>query len=555
MKRNALRWISLLLAMALLACAMPTRASAVSPIPNVILTNDGILSWDHPDSSVTMYTVSGLLTWSSGHDGGTTSYNITKNSDPSWPITPYFTWSDEGISFDLKGFMDHIYETSAIDIVTTGYHTITIRDWDMDYGSSVGYYYHTPYSTACTIAVTHGKADRESAFAGEIVTVSAEIPEGEVFTGWTCTPSDVVLSDPSSPTMTFPMPDTGVFLVAHSQKCFEVSVTGGKAGKTPIVIGETVSITADLKPGDVFDHWQVDDYQEEMSPINLTIADPKSPSTSFVLNYLSATLNTVKLTAVLAETEEYEADKTALNQAFSDAGKIKADEYTADSYAKLEQAVTDAEDLAFDAPQEAVDAAAKAIRDAIAGLVKKSGAFRFSDVKNEKAFYFDAVYWAYNAVPQITNGLDKTHFGPDAGCTRGQVVTFLWRAAKCPEPKSTKTAFTDVGEKAFYAKAVAWAVEEGITNGMSADRFAPDATCTRGQIVTFLWRFRHSPAPANDQTGFADVDAKAFYAKAVAWAVEKKITNGMSADRFAPNATCTRGQIVTFLYRAMNDGE
>ncbi len=179
--------------------------------------------------------------------------------------------------------------------------------------------------------------------------------------------------------------------------------------------------------------------------------------------------------------------------------------------------------------------------------------FRFDDVQNDKAFYFESVYWAYNAEPQITNGLDKTHFGPDAGCTRGQVVTFLWRAAGCPDPTSTSTSFTDVSEKAFYAKAVAWAVENKITNGMSPTSFGPDLTCTRGQIVTFLWRFRNSPQPKSKETVFTDVYEGAFYYNAVAWAVEERITLGMTATTFAPDATCTRGQIVTFLYRAVGE--
>ena len=244
-----------------------------------------------------------------------------------------------------------------------------------------------------------------------------------------------------------------------------------------------------------------------------------------------------------------------LKQAIDAAERVDKNQYTDDSVKTLEDAVMAGKAVLnkADATQNEIDTAAKAINDAIAALIKKPGEepFRFDDVKNEKAFYFNPVYWAYEAKPQITNGIDKTHFGPDNGCTRGQVVTFLWRAAGCPEPASTETAFTDVGAKAFYAKAVAWAVEKGITKGMSETSFAPDATCTRGQIVTFLWRFRGSPAPSGADTGFTDVGAKAFYAKAVAWAVENKVTNGMTATTFAPNATCTRGQIVTFLYRAM----
>ena len=177
--------------------------------------------------------------------------------------------------------------------------------------------------------------------------------------------------------------------------------------------------------------------------------------------------------------------------------------------------------------------------------------FRFDDVKNEKAFYFDAVYWAYEANPQITNGIDANHFAPNQSCTRGQVVTFLWRAAKCPEPKTSTTKFTDVKSTAFYAKAVAWAVENGITKGISNTRFSPNSTCTRAQIVTFLWRYKNSPAPKSLKTGFTDVDTTAYYIMAVAWAVENNITSGITKTSFAPNDVCTRGQVVTFLYRTV----
>ena len=186
-----------------------------------------------------------------------------------------------------------------------------------------------------------------------------------------------------------------------------------------------------------------------------------------------------------------------------------------------------------------------------AGPVAPPDDFRFDDVRDGSKFFFAPVYWAYGTSPQITNGVDAAHFGPDRGCTRGQVVTFLWRAAGCPAPTSTQTAFTDVKPGAFYEKAVAWAVENKITNGMSPTSFAPDATCTRGQIVTFLWRFRNTPEPGGAGNPFADVTDGAYYYKAVLWAVENAVTNGMSPTSFAPNSTCTRGQIVTFLYRAM----
>ena len=228
------------------------------------------------------------------------------------------------------------------------------------------------------------------------------------------------------------------------------------------------------------------------------------------------------------------------------------DLYTDASVAALENELESAKTVYAGAlTQEAVDAAASKLDYALQTLQYKTGPFRFDDVKDESKFYYKPVYWAYEATPQITNGIDTTHFGPDRGCTRGQVVTFLWRAAGCPAPAKNETDFTDVAPGAFYGKAVAWAVENKITNGLSGDRFGPDATCTRGQIVTFLWRFKGEPEPGVTDTGFTDVDAGMYYAKGVAWAVENNVTNGMSADRFMPNLTCTRGQIVTFLYRAM----
>ncbi len=173
----------------------------------------------------------------------------------------------------------------------------------------------------------------------------------------------------------------------------------------------------------------------------------------------------------------------------------------------------------------------------------------FSDVP-AKAFYAEAVDWAVAC--RITNGTSKTTFSPNDTCTRGQVVTFLWRANGGLLPKNEKTAFTDVSGKAFYADAVAWAVEKNVTSGTSPTTFSPNAGCTRGQVVTFLWRAEGCPEPSNKSNPFKDVNKSAFYYKAVLWAVEKNITKGMTNTTFCPNDTCTRGQIVTFLYRAMS---
>ena len=174
----------------------------------------------------------------------------------------------------------------------------------------------------------------------------------------------------------------------------------------------------------------------------------------------------------------------------------------------------------------------------------KTASTSFADVP-ANAYFADAVKWAVDK--GITNGLSDTMFGPYASCTRAQIVTFLWRAAGSPEPK-TASSFTDVPASAYYAKAVAWAVENGITNGMTETTFAPNAACTRGQSVTFL--YRALKGTASGSANFTDVKPDAFYADAVNWAVANNVTNGTSATTFSPNADCTRAEIVTFLYRA-----
>ena len=168
----------------------------------------------------------------------------------------------------------------------------------------------------------------------------------------------------------------------------------------------------------------------------------------------------------------------------------------------------------------------------------------FVDVKAGDYFY-DAVKWA--AEKGITSGTDATHFGPNAACTRAQIVTFLWRTAGSPEPKSTGS-FADVPTDSYYAKAVAWAVENGITGGTGDGKFSPDATCTREQAVAFLYRASGSPAVSGG-SAFNDVAANAYYADAVAWAEKNEITGGIGGGLFGSGNDCTRAQIVTFLYR------
>lgn len=177
-------------------------------------------------------------------------------------------------------------------------------------------------------------------------------------------------------------------------------------------------------------------------------------------------------------------------------------------------------------------------------IIGESSKFNFHDVTRFDYFY-DAVKWAVDH--DITSGTGRFTFSPNAACTRAQTVTFLWRAAGSPRPVSTVNPFTDVHYGDYFYQAVLWAVENGITMGTSATTFSPDATVTRAQVVTFLWRANGQPAARN--SGFTDVSADAYYAKAVAWAVQNGITTGTGFGVFSPDAACTRAQIVTFLYR------
>lgn len=170
----------------------------------------------------------------------------------------------------------------------------------------------------------------------------------------------------------------------------------------------------------------------------------------------------------------------------------------------------------------------------------------FVDVK-EGTFYYLPVQWAVKE--EITTGVTPTEFKPLDGCSRAHIVTFLWRFAGEPEPETTVCPFTDLKEGSWYYKAVLWAAENGITTGTTATTFSPSDTCTRGQIVTFLWRFGGEESPKSTEHPFTDISAGKFYYTAVLWAVENGITSGMTPTTFCPGDPCTRGHAVTFLYR------
>ena len=174
----------------------------------------------------------------------------------------------------------------------------------------------------------------------------------------------------------------------------------------------------------------------------------------------------------------------------------------------------------------------------------------FSDVKQDK-YYYRPVLWALYHDPQITSGTDASHFSPNCSCTRAQVVTFLWCALGKPEPTGTNSPFVDVKKEKYYYKAILWAVEKGITAGADDTHFRPNQVCTRAQVMTFLWNAFGKPRPSGTENPFVDVRSDKYYYKSVLWAAETGITKGADPTHFRPNKTCTRAQVVTFLYNAL----
>ena len=173
----------------------------------------------------------------------------------------------------------------------------------------------------------------------------------------------------------------------------------------------------------------------------------------------------------------------------------------------------------------------------------------FSDV-SEAAYYFNPVMWAISQDPPITSGVDDSHFGPDNSCTREQIVTFLWAANGKPEPEGTGAGFSDVAPGAWYYKPVMWAVENKITSGLPDGSFGVGQPCTRAQAMTFLWASQGKPAPRSMESPFGDVSTGDWFCKAILWAAENGITKGVGDGLFGVNNTCTRAQIITFLYKA-----
>ena len=330
---------------------------------------------------------------------------------------------------------------------------------------------------------------------------------------------------------------------------YAISVTGGIANLAKAAEGSVVTLTADTPAANMhFARWEVESGSEAV-----TFANATNSTTTFPMP-----AGEVKVKAVFEADEimvPIQYDVSVLNdgngKAFASPAKAAADTaitltatpnagYHFKAWRVILGGVT-ITDNKFTMPAEDVEVQAVFEKDA---PISKHP---FLDVP-AGAYYEDAVVWAVGK--GITSGTNATTFDPNGTCTRAQAVTFLWRAAGSPVPKTKLMPFPDVPVGSYYWNAVLWAIEQGITEGTSYLTFSPNDSCTRAQIVTFLWRSKGNPAVSGNAP-FTDVAPDAYYAAAVTWAEKNGITGGIGNGLFGSNNTCTRAQIVTFLYRAM----
>ena len=399
-------------------------------------------------------------------------------------------------------------------------------------------------------------ASLATAAAGTEIILTAKADTGYHFKEWQVVTSNVTIKDNK-----FTMPAGNVEVKAIFEKnatpppaptYYSITVTSdgngtAKADKTSAAAGTVVTLTETPKSGYHFKQWQV-------VTSNVTIKD----------NKFTMPVGNVEVKAIFEKnatpppaTTEYSvkvstdgngtamADKTS-----AAAGTVVTLSATPKSgyHFKQWQVITGGvtiKDNKFTMPAGNVEI--KAIFEKNATPPPGPAVNPFVDVP-EGSFYYDAVLWAVEK--GVTTGTSATTFEPDGSCTRAQAVTFLWRVAGCPAPKSAAMPFTDVKAGSFYYDAVLWAVENGITKGTSETTFEPEGICTRAQIVTLIWRAQKSPAAGTDNP-FNDVKAGSFYETAVLWAVKAGVTKGTSAVTFEPEGICTRAQIVTLIWRCM----
>ena len=424
-----------------------------------------------------------------------------------------------------------------------------------------------PAPTEFTITVkTDGNgtasASHAKAVVGTEIRLTATPKEGYHFKEWQVISGNVTIKDNK-----FTMPDGNVEVKAIFEKDappapteFTITVkTDGNgtasASHAKAVVGTEIILTATPKTGYHFKEWQVisgsvaiKDNKFLMPNDNVEVKaifeknTPTGGGTGAGATTYPITVKSAKNGDVTASHKSAAKGTTVILTVDPDKGYV-LDSLTVLDGKDKERKLTDKGDgkYSFIMPADKVTVEAS-FKEEFPDLPNS-----FSDLAPSD-FCYDAVMWAVGR--DITGGIGNYTFGPNLPCTRAQAVTFLWRAAGSPEPETRAMPLTDVPVGSYYYNAVLWAIENGITKGTSDTMFSPDATCSRAQIVTFLWRAGGSPATSGN-SAFTDVAADAYYAAAVIWAEKNDITGGIGGGLFGSNNDCTRGQIVTFIYRSV----
>ena len=412
------------------------------------------------------------------------------------------------------------------------------------------------------VTVTNGTGSGDYAEGASVTITANAAPAGKVFDKWVI--DGITVEDPTATTITFTMPANSVsaeatykdqIFIVNYLVTFDFNDGTGNTAKVLVAQGDTVAKPADpTRSGYTFKGWYLNGTKYDFTaPVTETITltakwDKNSTGGGIVIPTVFPVTVKESDNGEVEASAKYAVPGSTVKLTVTPDEGYELDTLIVKSGSKFINVTEKNGKYQFVMPFGSVTVTAT-FKKIETPVVPDPVVPSFDDVA-EDTYYFDAVEWAVEN--GITTGTSDTTFSPDMTCTRAQAVTFLWRAAGSPEPKSNVMPFEDVAAEAYYYKAVLWAVENGITKGTSDTTFSPDADCTRAQIVTFLWRAQKSPA-AIGVNPFTDVAADAYYVDAVLWAVEEKVTKGTSETTFSPDADCTRAQIVTFLYRALNE--